>query len=324
MGTSIEDADKIVWADIESAMSQFNNFVVFALVFIRIFPQVSTINVFGYRIWETIEALDEQDRLNGRDPPSLIKATEPDVVIPPEIEMLSKDGEDGNLTASAPMPAMPLGKALAINGVDVSTPDQHMLIRNLSLALDNGGSLLIVGPSGIGKSSLLRAVSGLWKVKCGSISLPPVSSMMFLPQNAYVPDIPLDANTLRAQVLFPRVDSDQSDDELLDALRKVNLMHLVGDAGVHTCQDWRKRLSNGEKQRLAMARLILAQPEICFLDEATSALDAKNEKLLYTTLRKQGSTYVSVGHKKELFQYHSHVLELMPAGAWRLKDTVKE
>merc|ERR1712118_45471 len=121
---------------------------------------------------------------------------------------------------------------------------------------------------------------------------------MFLPQNAYVPDMPLDLNTLRSQLIFPRVASHQSDDDILKALSSVNLTHLLGDAGVHTCDDWRKRLSNGEKQRLAMARLLLTSPRICFLDEATSALDSENERLLYSTLREQRSTYVSVGHKE--------------------------
>merc|ERR1712093_621681 len=102
-----------------------------------------------------------------------------------------------------------------------------------------------------------------------------------------------------------------TDDELVAALRMVNLGHLMGDAGINSCDDWRKRLSGGEKQRLAMARLLLAAPRFCFLDEATSALDVDNERLLYNTLQRKEASYVSVGHKAELFKYHSHVLELM-------------
>merc|ERR1711964_747053 len=99
-------------------------------------------------------------------------------------------------------------------------------------------------------------------------------------------------------------------------LRKVNMAHMMTSLGLYSCDDWRKRLSGGEKQRLAMARLLLARPKMAFLDEATSALDADNERLLYETLQARGATYVSVGHKAELFKYHSHVLELQKGGSW--------
>merc|ERR1711964_45599 len=99
-------------------------------------------------------------------------------------------------------------------------------------------------------------------------------------------------------------------------LRKVNMAHMMTSLGIYTCDGWRKRLSGGEKQRLAMARLLLASPRFCFLDEATSALDVDNERLLYSTLQQREASYVSVGHKAELYNYHSHVLELMPGGGW--------
>merc|ERR1711964_254466 len=143
---------------------------------------------------------------------------------------------------------------------------------------------------------------------------------MFLPQNPYIPELPLEKNSLRTQLLFPRVHGGSSDAELEQVLTRVNLGHLMGSEGVHTCDDWRKRLSGGEKQRLAMARILLAKPKMAFLDEATSALDSENEKLLYRTLQQNGSTYVSVGHKQELFRYHSHVLELQHGGAWNFRE----
>lgn len=140
---------------------------------------------------------------------------------------------------------------------------------------------------------------------------------MFLPQNPYIPDIPLHMNTLRTQCVFPRILADNSDTELQMVLQKVNMAHMMNKVdGIYTCDDWRKRLSGGEKQRLAMARLLLAAPKFCFLDEATSALDSDNERLLYSTLQQREASYVSVGHKQELYQYHSHVLELMPGGGW--------
>merc|ERR1711964_521127 len=77
-----------------------------------------------------------------------------------------------------------------------------------------------------------------------------------------------------------------------------------------------EQLSGGEKQRLAMARLLIAKPKIAFLDESTSTLDPMNEKRLYMALQQRKATYISIGHKVELRKYHSHILELKPEGAW--------
>ena len=82
--------------------------------------------------------------------------------------------------------------------------------------------------------------------------------------------------------------------------------------------DWAATLSVGEQQRLAFARLLLQRPELAFLDEATSGLDAESEAALYSLLAQRGAVYVSVGHRPQLLQWHTHVLEGLPDGRWRL------
>merc|ERR1712000_444175 len=164
---------------------------------------------------------------------------------------------------------------IIIQDCSIATPTGKMLVQNLNLIVQNGTSVVIMGPSGVGKSSLLRAIAGLWEPKTGAITLPGNNTPMFLPQNVYIPDIPIEQNSLRAQLLFPR-EAAQIEEEVMErALSKcVNLGHLMKPGlGIHTTANWRKNLSGGERQRLAMARLLLAKPHVAFLDEATSALD---------------------------------------------------
>jgi len=208
-------------------------------------------------------------------------------------------------------------KTMHLDNVSVQTPQGHKLVQNLNIAVAPGESVLICGPSGVGKSSLLRVLCGLWEPKNGSITLPRKESLMFLSQSAYIPDMPRKDNTLRNQILFPHTLVPIEDDQIENALKRVNLGHLLGKKGIHTTGDWRKCLSGGERQRIVMARLLVAKPRMAFLDEATSALDTDNERCLFEELQASGATYITVAHKPELKMYHSHVLELLPRGRYR-------
>merc|ERR1711964_613604 len=111
---------------------------------------------------------------------------------------------------------------LILKNLTVETPKKQVLVENLSLTVGKGKSLLIVGPSGVGKSSLLRAVCGLWKSKSGSVARPDHKHLMFLPQVPYIPDIPTAQNTLAKQLSFPRVFPTNSEEEMIAALKRVN------------------------------------------------------------------------------------------------------
>jgi putative ATP-binding cassette transporter len=207
---------------------------------------------------------------------------------------------------------------LALDKVTLLTPDNlHTLLKNATAEVPSGKGMLIAGPSGVGKSSLLRAVAGLWNAGEGLITRPPLQEMFFLPQRPY-----MILGSLREQLLYPNLERETSDDELRTILDTVNLPNLADRfGGFDAVMGWGTLLSLGEQQRLAFARLLLSKPRYAVLDEATSALDVNNEALLYRHLQESGTTFVSVGHRPSLLAYHNQVLELQGEGHWRLIPT---
>jgi vitamin B12/bleomycin/antimicrobial peptide transport system ATP-binding/permease protein len=205
---------------------------------------------------------------------------------------------------------------LAINNLTLQTPNyQRTLIRNLSVNLPTGEGLLITGASGCGKSSLLRAIAGLWDSGSGTIYRPDLSKIMFLPQKPY-----MILGTLRNQLIYPHEHLEIAEQDLNYALEKVNLGDLANRlGGFEVEKDWDEILSLGEQQRLAFARVLVNQPRYVVLDEATSALDINNEAILYQYLLKNSTTFISVGHRPSLNQYHRWLLVMQPGEKWQLQ-----
>jgi putative ATP-binding cassette transporter len=205
---------------------------------------------------------------------------------------------------------------MAVKSLTVRTAANLALVKDLSFELAPATSLLIRGQSGVGKTTLLRAIAGLWPYAEGTIVRPLDEHSLFLPQKPYLP-----LGTLRLSLYYPNLPA-QTDDLAITVLRRCHLGHLV--SRLDEADDWTRILSLGEQQRLAIGRVLLNRPRIVFLDEASSALDEGLEHTMYRLLRESlpGATVVSVGHRSSLLGFHDRVLELLGEGEWRLRKTV--
>lgn len=227
-----------------------------------------------------------------------------------------EEAEDEPQSLEHPIIAIETSDSLALRNFTLQTPNyQRTLVENLSIDIPDKTGLLIVGPSGCGKSSLLRAIAGLWQSGSGTIHRPDLDNILFLPQKPY-----MILGTLREQLLYPNTSQGTEDATLQDTLEKVNLADLAERfGGFDAVEEWGDVLSLGEQQRLTFARILLNRPDFAILDEATSALDLANEAKLYDHLRHTGTTFVSVGHRESLNDYHQNTLELGEDHTWVLK-----
>lgn len=183
------------------------------------------------------------------------------------------------------------------------------ILNDVSLSLYIGQSLIITGQSGVGKSSLLRAISGLWSDGHGVIRRCSVEKCFFVPQQPY-----MCLGSLREQALYPDSSTSHkrpSDADIEEALASVNLAHLTQRYGLDWQIDFANTLSLGEQQRLGFVRVLLRRDlELVIVDEGTSALDEGNEAILYGLLRTRVRSFVSVGHRSSLHRYHTHCLHI--------------
>ena len=198
----------------------------------------------------------------------------------------------------------PGGEGIEVTDLELDLPDGTPLLGDVGFAVPAGQALLIAGPTGTGKSTLLRAIAGIWPYGRGQIRVGKGVSL-FLPQRPYLP-----LGTLRHAVLYPREDLALPTAKIAAVLREVGLPELVEE--LDSAQNWAHRLSLGEQQRLAFARVLLTQPAVVFLDEASSALDEACEAMLYRLLRAAPwrPTIVSIGHRSTLRAFHDTVMDL--------------
>jgi vitamin B12/bleomycin/antimicrobial peptide transport system ATP-binding/permease protein len=197
------------------------------------------------------------------------------------------------------------GLGVAVHELDIDMPDGTALLRGVSFAPAQGKAMLIAGRSGAGKSTLLRAIAGIWPYGRGEVRLGK-GPVHFVPQRPYLP-----LGTLASALRYPGTEKGAYSSQRLEAvLEEVGLSALTAE--LDDVQNWSQRLSLGEQQRLAFARILLIKPALLFLDEATSALDEVCEARLYGLLRTAPwrPTIVSVGHRSTLRAFHDQILDI--------------
>lgn len=221
--------------------------------------------------------------------------------------------------APAELVRMPESKQneFVLSNVRLKLPDGRALSEPLSLRLAANENVLVTGPSGIGKSTLFRAISGVWPYRDGTVEVPEKASIMVLPQQPYLP-----IGTLMAAVSYPHEIGFYDATAVRTALDDVGLGHLTDSIDID--DNWSQRLSGGEQQRLAIARAILAAPTWLLLDEATAAMDAALERRIYEKLaeRLPKTTVLSIAHRETLADHHGRqlVAEADGNGVFKLDD----
>ena len=209
------------------------------------------------------------------------------------------------------------GAALRLRDLSVTLDDGTAMVDDTDVAIKPGERVLIAGESGTGKSTLVRAIAGLWPWGGGTIEVQKGAKLMLLPQRPYVP-----IGTLRRAATYPDPAESRSVEEVAQAFRRVGLEHLIDRLDEEA--PWDQTLSGGEKQRLAFARIFLHKPDIIVLDEATAALDpnSQDELMAHLSERPEQTTLVSVGHRPELEAFHNRkiLLERRRGGAKLVSD----
>jgi putative ATP-binding cassette transporter len=198
--------------------------------------------------------------------------------------------------------------SLSIDDVLLWLPNKNPVVAAGHISIPAGDSILLMGPTGSGKSTLFRAIAGIWPFGTGTIGIPHDAKLFVLPQRPYLPFGRLDE-----ALAYPQAVDRFSAEELRSALDAVGLTEL--EPRLEDEASWPHVLSQGEQQRLSLARALLNKPDILLLDEATSAIDEVGEAALYRLIaeRLPQTTLISIGHRSTLQAFHKQKLELVAA-----------
>lgn len=176
--------------------------------------------------------------------------------------------------------------------------DAAPFLRAPKLRFLPGSWTLLIGQSGAGKTSLMKAMNRLWPYGHGVIAHPRGATTFFAAQDVKLPRL-----TLKQLVCLPDDDIHHNDLSVADALVKAGLGHLITSLNdeVHEGQSWDHLLSGGQRQMLVLSRILLHKPTLLFLDEASSALDALSRIAFHQAIKDHcpQATIISIMHEKE-------------------------
>lgn len=211
------------------------------------------------------------------------------------------------------------GSGLRLQNLSVELDDGTVVVKDADVVIQPGERVLMVGESGTGKTTLTRAIAGLWPWGQGNIAVPSGAKMLLMPQRPYIP-----LGSLRRAATYPLSPGDTSDSVVRETMESAGLGYLVEHLDEEA--PWNRTLSSGECQRLAFVRLMLHQPDIVVMDEATSALDPPSQEHLMTLVaeRLPKTSIVSIAHRPELEAFHHRklVFERRPGGSRLVDDSV--
>ncbi|CAN5481400.1 ABC transporter ATP-binding protein/permease [soil metagenome] len=217
------------------------------------------------------------------------------------LEVSAEEGKGERITVH------PAGEddRLLLRELGVARPDGVMLVAEAEVEIRRPERVLIRGQSGSGKSTIMRAVAGVWPWGRGAIHLP-TGKITFMPQKPYFP-----LGSLRDVLHYPKAPEGVTDDLLKEMLHKVGLDHLRDR--LDETERWDHILSGGEQQRVAFARTLIHKPDWIFMDEATSALDEAGQENVMTLLIEElpETSVVSIGHRPGLEAFHTRELTLV-------------
>jgi len=218
---------------------------------------------------------------------------------------------------------------IVFDHVDVVSPSHALMARKLSFSLPEGKSLLITGPNGSGKTSIMRLLAGLWPLGDGRISSPvrgPPGGIFYVSQKPYTT-----IGTLRDQILYPlslssvlndkKINIDELDKDLDALMVVVRLRYLiVREGGWDAEKLWSNVLSLGEQQRIGMARMFYHKPIFAILDDCTNAMSVDVEEAMYKHASEAlGINLITIAQRTALLKYHDMELRLKDGkGNWEL------
>ncbi len=200
------------------------------------------------------------------------------------------------------------GQDYAVRNLHLELPNQSVLLDGVSFQLQPGSTTVLRGRSGTGKSTLFRAIAGIWPFGHGTVERP-AGTTLFLPQKPYIP-----LGTLRRAVTYPADIGAYPQAAIAAALADAGLGRLVEELDVDMA--WAQRLSGGEQQRLALARALLLRPDWLFMDEATANLDPQGEAEMYDMLRQRlpDTGVVAITHRPDAAESQGSQLVLERSG----------